>query len=579
MDFYDICIIGGGQSGLVTCKTFIEQRKKVIVLEKCDNCIGMFSSIQEKEFFKWSSSRYVSGFSDFPIPKTTPVWFTIQDYLNYLELYMKHFGLEKYINYNSEVKKCYQNQDKEWIVEYNKTKILCKKLIICTGLNQTPKFPELVNDYTGEIIHTEYVYRNMNINDWKNKFTGKRILLLGGAESAYDIGHIIVQYSDDVYYTTKNYTEWFPKGNEEPKNMDRLKKLNNNCLNILASNDLSTPTDTQLTYIEYSLPEPMSQFWHEYGRLIINSSLLRNIFYTSSADECASCSHSHNQLCKINETPNSLFKKYVVKRTEFLIDLHENKASVVYYPDKIIERTIYTKEKVIEDVDIIVCATGFKKQFLFLEKDVWDGVLIKKIIPEKYTNIAFIGYARPTMGSIAVMAEMQSWWLEKYWFDPSFKYTIRKPIFREIDQMNIPNEHINTIVNGCFYLKDMAKDLDIEPNMVYLLLTDFELFFKIYTGTCHTMVYRIHGYKKYDKSREVLLNTYIEFKKKSVVEKLYLLFFIVMHLCFIIFLIIFAFIVSRMESYLPIIKKYVKNKNLFFIQLSLFFIFIFYLVI
>jgi L-2-hydroxyglutarate oxidase LhgO len=57
-NMYDICIIGGGQSGLVTCKTFIESGKSVIVLEKCKDGIGMFSTIKEKNSFKWSTSLY-----------------------------------------------------------------------------------------------------------------------------------------------------------------------------------------------------------------------------------------------------------------------------------------------------------------------------------------------------------------------------------------------------------------------------------------------------------------------------------------------------------------------------------------
>ena len=56
----------------------------------------------------------------------------------------------------------------------------------------------------------------------------------------------------------------------------------------------------------------------------------------------------------------------------------------------------------------------------------------------------------------------------------------------------------------------MVRDLHIQPNMFYLLLTDFELFMRIYTGSCHPMMYRIHGYKSYDGSRQVLLDTYIE---------------------------------------------------------------------
>ena len=44
---YDICIIGAGQSGLTTCKTFIEKNYNVLVLEK-SNINGLFNSIKEK---------------------------------------------------------------------------------------------------------------------------------------------------------------------------------------------------------------------------------------------------------------------------------------------------------------------------------------------------------------------------------------------------------------------------------------------------------------------------------------------------------------------------------------------------
>jgi hypothetical protein len=572
---YDVCIIGGGQSGLVTCKTFIEQNKNVIILEKCNNCIGMFSTIKEKELFKWSSSRYVSGFSDFPIPKSVPVWFTIKDYIEYLTSYMHHFGLDKYIQYNSNVTKCYQNKQEEWVVEYNNARLICKKLIICAGLNQTPKFPEIINDFTGEVIHTEYVYRNMYENDWKRKFSGKRILLLGGAESAYDIGHVIVQYSDQVYYSTKNYTEWFPPGNEPPEIIKRIKKIDNKCFNgSLFLN--KTPTDTQLNYIEHSLPEPMSHVWHEYGRPAIIAMFSIPFYLKYGNVKCPKCTHNHNKLCEINETPNSLFKKYVVKRTDFLLDMFENKVNILYYPDKIQGRTAYTKEQIIDDIDIIICATGFKKQIPFLENDVWSGILIKKMIPKKYSNIAFIGYARPTMGSIAAVAEIQSWWVHKYFYDKSFTYNVRTPLFREIDQLNIPNEHINTIVNGCFYIKDLAKDLHIEPNMIYLFFTDLKLFFKIFTGTCHPMMYRIHGYKSYDNARDTFLETYIEENKKGLNQYLYLLFFIALHILFITFLIIIAFALSHVVYISKQFKKYAKYKNDIFVYMSLTLIFIFY---
>ena len=301
---YDVCIIGSGQSGLVTCKTFVEKNHNVIVLEKNNNTNGLFNIIKEKNYFKWSTSRAMSGFSDFPMDKTLPTWFTIQNYVDYLNSYKKHFHLDKYIQYNSEVIKCKQNEKEEWIVLYLnngiQSSLLCKKLIICAGLNQTPKFPNIIQNYTGELIHTDHVYRNMTKNDWEKTFSGKRVILLGGAESAFDIGHIIVQYTNDIYFGSEHYIEWFYQGAEEGYNIN----INKYILNI-ENNLFNTPTDTNLLYPEYSLPEPMSEIWHTCGRIFLkNVGNFPNLKITGNI-----CSHSHKELCDKTVTPNDLFLK------------------------------------------------------------------------------------------------------------------------------------------------------------------------------------------------------------------------------------------------------------------------------
>ena len=549
---YDVCIIGSGQSGLVTCKTFVEKNHNVIVLEKNNNTNGLFNIIKEKNYFKWSTSRAMSGFSDFPMDKTLPTWFTIQNYVDYLNSYKKHFHLDKYIQYNSEVIKCKQNEKEEWIVLYLnngiQSSLLCKKLIICAGLNQTPKFPNIIQNYTGELIHTDHVYRNMTKNDWEKTFSGKRVILLGGAESAFDIGHIIVQYTNDIYFGSEHYIEWFYQGAEEGYNIN----INKYILNI-ENNLFNTPTDTNLLYPEYSLPEPMSEIWHTCGRIFLkNVGNFPNLKITGNI-----CSHSHKELCDKTVTPNDLFLKNVVKRTEFLIDIYENKVHIISYPNKIINKTVYTKETTINNVDIIVCATGYKKHFPFLDDNIVHDKFIKKIIPMNTTNIAFIGYARPTMGSIAAIAEMQSWWIESYFYN-NLSYTIRKPTFRLKDPLNLKNEHIDTLVIGCYYLKDLAKDLKIEPNMVYLFFYDFELFKKIYTGSCHPMIYRIHGYKSYEGSRDTLINTFPDFDNdRSQKEKLYFSMFLFFHIIFILFL----FFVSYIIAYVIYLIQKHRSKN------------------
>ena len=35
---------------------------------------------------------------------------------------------------------------------------------------------------------------------WNEKFTNKKVLLIGGSESAFDIGHVLVNNHSELYY-------------------------------------------------------------------------------------------------------------------------------------------------------------------------------------------------------------------------------------------------------------------------------------------------------------------------------------------------------------------------------------------
>ncbi len=169
--------------------------------------------------------------------------------------------------------------------------------------------------------------------------------------------------------------------------------------------------------------------------------------------------------------------------------------------------------------------------------------------------MAFIGFARPTMGSIAPIAEMQSWWVNEYFYN-NLNYQIRRPFFRNNDPLNLENEHINTIVIGCFYLKDLAKDMNLEPNMSYLLFTNFDLFTTIISNSCHPMMYRIHGKKRTPESEKILLDTWPTFENKTGNMKLYLLFFVILHLVYyLIIFYIFYLIYGYRKSIFKLYKK------------------------
>ena len=151
------------------------------------------------------------------------------------------------------------------------------------------------------------------------------------------------------------------------------------------------------------------------------------------------------------------------------------------------------------------------------------------MIPINTPNLAFIGFARPTMGSIASIAEMQSWWVYQYFYE-NLQYSQQYSYFRNINLLDLQNDYINSLVNGCYYQKDLAKDLHIEPNMLYLMFNDWDLYTTILYNSCHPMIYRIHGAKSTPESREILLDTFIPYEKKNNTTKSYCFFFMMLHL-------------------------------------------------
>lgn len=542
----NVCVIGAGQSGLVTCKTFIEMGYNVIVLEKT-NHNGLFSEISQKDYFKWSSSRYISGFSDFPIPKSYPVWMTIRQYYDYLISYRDNFKLNRYIRYNSKVLATQQIANLKWKVIYQyqgvTKNLIVDKLIVSSGLNSVPKYPRLKN-YTGLVVHTHDIYK-MSYLACKKMFTNRRILLIGGGESAFDIGHLCLKFTDSLFYTTKTYIEWFPDWGLDS---DFIKN-NETCFKKTGwgSHDNPYPSDTYLSYLEYSLPTPISGFWHNYGRDI----LLNKTFNLKNR-----CTHNHTKLCNITKTPNSLFKKYVVKRFPFICDLHNNKVKVVEYPAKYLNKNIVLpNNEILTNIDIIICATGYQKHFPFLDPIYYKTPLIKKIIPVKTPNLAFIGFARPTMGSINNVAEIQSWWASLY-FQNKLNYKTRDYQWgRPQDPMNIDNNFVDTIVIGNYYYKDLAQDMNISPNLIKILITKPKLWFHIMHSTIHPMLYRLQGTFQHPKAEQYLLETLPNFneKKNHGLWKYYLM-FLMFHLVFILLIFLVSWLVISTLSSCVLIK-------------------------
>ena len=307
-----------------------------------------------------------------------------------------------------------------------------------------------------------------------------------------------------------------------------------------------------LSYLEYSLPTPISGFWHQFGRYLI----VKIVRKLTNRNTNIKCSHNHKKLCDITYTPENLFAKPVIKRTPFICDIHNNKVNVIYYPNKFEKNYILSKDGKFE-IDTIITGTGYKMYIPFVDEKYYNCNLIKKMLSPIDNTIAFVGFVRPTMGSINNISEMQSWWLVEF-FKNNLNYKIRNLKWsRPEDPLNISKN----VVIGNYYMKDLAMDLNILPNLTYIFFKDIKLWIKIMHTTIHPTLFRIYGSKKIKNGKQIYYDTFSSLNEKKEMHHYYLM-FIIFHLLFLLFLFGISYIIYKNIKYK---KKNVKHLLIIFI--------------
>ena len=122
--------------------------------------------------------------------------------LQYFRLFAKHFNMEKYIRFNTEVTSVSRMEDFKQTGKWNldvcdkatgkTTKETYDAVLICTGHHAEKNVPYFLGqaDFKGQIIHT---------HDFRNHkgFEGKRVVVVGignaGADAAVDLSRIASQ--------------------------------------------------------------------------------------------------------------------------------------------------------------------------------------------------------------------------------------------------------------------------------------------------------------------------------------------------------------------------------------------------
>ncbi|MCX5514676.1 monooxygenase [Kaistia algarum] len=366
-----IAIIGAGPSGLAAIKTLVEAG--------CDNLFAVeaqaevggnwvyrdtsgHASVYETTHI--ISSRRLSQYSDYPMPRSYPDFPSHRQLLDYFRGYAAEFGLERFIRFNTRLEHATLEADGRWrlllLAPEGPSEEIVDRLIVCSGHHWKPNWPDYPGTFDGEILHA-HDYRRAE------PFRDKRVLVVGGGNSACDIAvetsrvsaftaismrrgyHIVPKVVfglpvDIAYRKIRRLPKWLRQ-----RVLDRMLKL------------LVGP------YSRYGLQEPSRRIMEMHPTL--NSELL-----------------------------------YLIRhgRVHPRVGIERLDGEVVRFADG-----------GAEPFDTVIYATGYRISFPFFEPGLfdWEGALdvplYLKMMPVGYPTLDFVGLFQP-IGCIWPLAELQA---------------------------------------------------------------------------------------------------------------------------------------------------------------------------
>ena len=185
-----VCVIGAGPSGITAAKNLRDEGMEVVVYDLGSDVGGNWVFTEEvghSSVFETThiiSSKTLSEYADFPMPAYYPDYPSHKHLAKYFQDYARYFELYPLIRFKTLVKNCEQLPDGKWQVtvqcnDEESTEVF-DALAVCNGHHWLPRMPEYPGTFAGEIIHSHEVKKF-------SRFAGKRVLVIGGGNSACDV--------------------------------------------------------------------------------------------------------------------------------------------------------------------------------------------------------------------------------------------------------------------------------------------------------------------------------------------------------------------------------------------------------
>jgi hypothetical protein len=321
-----VCVVGAGPHGLIVGRALKQAGVPFTILEKNDDVGGLWdidnpgSPMYESCHFV--SSKNGSSWFDFPMP----LWYPDYPSRSQIHQYVRNFadvhGLREAVEFNTEVVHA-EPDGERWVIETADGKRRSfEALIVCPGCNWHARMPSFEGGFDGQLIHSV---------DYKSpsELAGQRVLVVGMGNSGADIACDAVKTAERVFVSMRRGYHFVPK---HLFGVPTLDLLNDPTLAPEPVRTLPFPDAVKLTVgdpTRYGFPKPDHQVGETHP--IMNTQVLYHA--------------AHGRL--------------------------EPKGEV----DRLEGRIVYFKDGSKEEIDTIICATGYRYRVPFLDEQAfgWRG--------------------------------------------------------------------------------------------------------------------------------------------------------------------------------------------------------------
>ncbi|KAJ6439037.1 dimethylaniline monooxygenase 2 [Purpureocillium lavendulum] len=205
MDKIRVAVIGGGSAGLTALKALREEGFDAVGFERKENVGGLWSYSSDSTHTSViqntiaNVSKFISGFSDFPIPRDFPCYMTGAQVAEYFQAYARHFELESHIRFKTIVQRVLRDKtDKGWDIYITGPEgdavLSFDKVVFATGAETLNVWPPMTGreKFKGTVIHGQS-YRG------PEQFVGKRILVVGVGNTACDVSLSLKEHASKLF--------------------------------------------------------------------------------------------------------------------------------------------------------------------------------------------------------------------------------------------------------------------------------------------------------------------------------------------------------------------------------------------